>query len=1051
MKKIRSAAFSKFLVLTFIGIAILSVILDVKAADTIYYVSPTGSDSNSGTSISSPYLTYKKALSVATESSTVYIRAGTYTSSGNEFANSNVTVRNYPGEQVIIQLAQGASEAFSCYNFRPRTGIRIIGSDVTPVTLSNGVVSQKGIVITDEVGSQRIPLLPNGGCDNWEIAGVDFIDVANAIFQLKQTSSQTGNRSSDNWYVHDNRVYRYYRETGMQFNGNENVVENNQILKGTSQLNTPFGCYLLNILGHGNNVRGNTLTGTGGNECSGILFEWSQSDANTIENNTITGVRNGIELEGGDNNIIRDNYISSSASGIEIVSHLDGRTEWPCSDFLDSGDPYPEVLIPPNDPTHPDYPYYYPFGECQSYGTTITSNTIVNSEYGILINVAPLLGTTTIENNSISNYLTKDICNLLNSSCISMASNIDIVTTYYVSALGNDNNSGTSTSDPWQTLSKVKTQAYNPGDKILFRAGDVWEYIPAGTFDASSSGIAGKEIYYGRYGTGANPAFKNMQVDTEGIREKAAFRIQGKSYIIIDGIDVINGATGFSIIDSSYITLRNTLVTGTETESGGIVLTATSNTGPTNNIIIEDFRIVGANRMGWGIVGSENVLNTITVRRGTIEEVGQTGGEQKHGIYANNWQNFLIEDVVITDPWNAGIKIVSESHDGVIRRVSIIRPGRNGSGESGPGVSMGDTRVSHVRNITYDHVIIWNANESAIAVYDHVNGVHNITIDHCIFVNSKGASLNLPAGTTGWIVKNSIGFQNSAWMDNDWRVPLYLEGSTTDITNNTFNYNVWFFKNAEGTYNPVRIASTTYTLNDWKALNGNPDSNSFSLNPMFVDYDGGNFHIPTDSSLCSAGEAGTYIGSYPCDGFTPTDTPTITSTVTPTLEPTFTTIPTDTVAPTLASTPMPTPTTTATTTPIITTVAPTHTTLPTNTTRPTSTIIRTVAPTNTPVSLNSLTTSISPSPTVTVTNTLSPTNIPPTQKQTPMIKPSSLPTVTPSNPLVGQLGSILGVDLANTIVSSPIITIGICLFPIIIILIIWYVKNKKNEGDLAVG
>ena len=32
------------------------------------------------------------------------------------------------------------------------------------------------------------------------------------------------------------------------------------------------------------------------------------------------------------------------------------------------------ILVPPNDPNHPDYPYYYPYGECQSLGNSITDS-----------------------------------------------------------------------------------------------------------------------------------------------------------------------------------------------------------------------------------------------------------------------------------------------------------------------------------------------------------------------------------------------------------------------------------------------------------------------------------------------------------------------------------------------------------------------------------------------------------------------------------------------------------------------------------------------------
>lgn len=52
--------------------------VNVHAA-TNYYVSPTGNDSNSGTSTGSPFKTIEKAVSAAAAGSTVYLLSGTYT------------------------------------------------------------------------------------------------------------------------------------------------------------------------------------------------------------------------------------------------------------------------------------------------------------------------------------------------------------------------------------------------------------------------------------------------------------------------------------------------------------------------------------------------------------------------------------------------------------------------------------------------------------------------------------------------------------------------------------------------------------------------------------------------------------------------------------------------------------------------------------------------------------------------------------------------------------------------------------------------------------
>ena len=75
-------------------------------------------------------------------------------------------------------------------------------------------------------------------------------------------------------------------------------------------------------------------------------------------------------------------------------------------------------------------------------------------------------------------------------------------TTYYISNSGNDSNSGTDASSPWQTLNKVNSfKNFTAGDNILFRRGDTFY----GSIIVSNSGSSGNPITYGAYGSGAKP------------------------------------------------------------------------------------------------------------------------------------------------------------------------------------------------------------------------------------------------------------------------------------------------------------------------------------------------------------------------------------------------------------------------------------------------------------------------------------------------------------------------------------------------------------------
>lgn len=76
-------------------------------------------------------------------------------------------------------------------------------------------------------------------------------------------------------------------------------------------------------------------------------------------------------------------------------------------------------------------------------------------------------------------------------------------TRYYVShSQGSDDNDGLSPETPWRTLRKVSSYAFQPGDGIFLKCGDVWEgdYV-----DLTVGGTREKPIYFSSYGTGTRP------------------------------------------------------------------------------------------------------------------------------------------------------------------------------------------------------------------------------------------------------------------------------------------------------------------------------------------------------------------------------------------------------------------------------------------------------------------------------------------------------------------------------------------------------------------
>ncbi len=100
-------------------------------------------------------------------------------------------------------------------------------------------------------------------------------------------------------------------------------------------------------------------------------------------------------------------------------------------------------------------------------------------------------------------------------------------TTYYVSQSGNDSWTGTSDSEPWQTLTKASTITYGAGDQILLKCGDTWneELHPGG------SGTPSSPIVIGSYGAGDKPIIDRLDYNQDRIgvhlADQAGYTIAG--------------------------------------------------------------------------------------------------------------------------------------------------------------------------------------------------------------------------------------------------------------------------------------------------------------------------------------------------------------------------------------------------------------------------------------------------------------------------------------------------------------------------------------------
>ena len=218
--------------------------------------------------------------------------------------------------------------------------------------------------------------------------------------------------------------------------------------------------------------------------------------------------------------------------------------------------------------------------------------------------------------------------------------------TYFVSPDGNDEASGLSIKDAWKSIERVNQMTFQPGDKLLFKAGGVW----FGQLKLKGSGTPGKPITMSGYGG------KERPVINLGKSEGAGIRLENQSGWVIDNMEVTSGEQhelgigrqGIAVIvrgdnqQIENIIIRNCYIHDIWGQLGGngeflnynssAILVQTQMTrgsggsavaAPTlNDVLIEYNRIERVDKCGIVVRGCRNNMN---VRHNYIEGLGGDG------------------------------------------------------------------------------------------------------------------------------------------------------------------------------------------------------------------------------------------------------------------------------------------------------------------------------------------------------------------------------------------------------------------------------------------
>ena len=231
--------------------------------------------------------------------------------------------------------------------------------------------------------------------------------------------------------------------------------------------------------------------------------------------------------------------------------------------------------------------------------------------------------------------------------------------TYYISPSGDDRMSGLSVSTPWQSVSKVNSVSFQPGDRILFEGGQLFQGPVK--LDSRDGGAPNHAIQVG------------------------AYRVAGHKLATI----LAKNGAGIEVHGTSGLRISNLTIRGDGpmiNKQSGIILFGSKTKGA-SHVVIDRVEISGFGEHGISIIASEascgyrNVLiSHCTIHDNNLNGI-LTEGPWGHDIYAH--QDIRVKDCNVFNMFGGSGITLSSVNGGIVERCVAYNNGANFSGAVG--------------------------------------------------------------------------------------------------------------------------------------------------------------------------------------------------------------------------------------------------------------------------------------------------------------------------------------------------------------------------------
>jgi len=393
------------------------------------------------------------------------------------------------------------------------------------------------------------------------------------------------------------------------------------------------------------------------------------------------------------------------------------------------------------------------------------------------------------------------------------------IVTYYVDATGgDDDNTGLSIDQAWQTLTKVSSITFDPGDHILFKRGETF----VGSLIPQGAGTDSQYIVFGVYGTGSRPI-----IDGSSSR---AFLIADSDYhhLRIEHIDfsgcevVANRSTVECWTHDVYwydCIFRDSA--GTSNSFGYNSYALTAGGAEIYNLTLDSCEIYNNNNSGLNIGSSAGTYGPHDcLVTNCISHDNGTNYWADHGFYCKHGVTFD-KCTAYNNSFGGGFKTNCQSvftspyHPRVTNCVSYNN-------------YMGIV-ADNIGSVIYNNLFYGNTNRTVSMSSDgrssliYFNTFVNTTAsgDGLIFIDS-----GLP---TNVIYKDNLFIQDRAVSN----IPVVVGSGVTLanlISNNTFDYNTYYHGDATTLF----YDGTTRTWTDWTGYGAEAHGTLLAAVPDFV-------------------------------------------------------------------------------------------------------------------------------------------------------------------------------------------------------------------------